>query len=103
MWRCFLLWGFGHSYTWPKRLWLHGIDRLGRNGGNTTTPCVGVAQDSKKARVSAVDPVVPPNSALQRTGWDKVLGRGRARVLRQSGRFCARVLMRQRPAAELGR
>jgi hypothetical protein len=44
---------------------------------------------------------MPPNSALQRTGMHKVLGRGRARVLRLSASR-ARVLMRWRAAAELG-
>lgn len=44
-----------------------------------------------------------PNLALQRTGWDKVLGRGRPSVIISGGRLRARVLIHQRPAAELGR
>jgi hypothetical protein len=41
-----------------------------------------------------------PNSALQRTGTHKVLGRGRVRVMR-SPFPRARVLIRRRAAAEL--
>ena len=45
---------------------------------------------------------VPPNKPLQRSGVDKVLGRGRGvAVLKQVLR--ARVLMCQWPAAERGR
>ena len=45
---------------------------------------------------------MPPNNPLQRSGNDKVLGRGRGRaVVGQVTR--ARVLERTRPAAEWGR
>jgi hypothetical protein len=45
---------------------------------------------------------LPPNTSLQRTGMDKVLGRGRGCApLKQVSR--ARVLMRHWPAAELSR
>jgi hypothetical protein len=44
---------------------------------------------------------VPPNSALQRTGIHKVLGRGRARLLRASASR-ARVLNCRRAVSELG-
>ncbi len=45
---------------------------------------------------------VPSNNPLQRSGNDKVLGRGRgAGVLQQV--MCARVLKGQWPAAERGR
>jgi hypothetical protein len=42
-----------------------------------------------------------PNSALQRTGTHKVLGRGRSHVLLEQV-MRARVLMRWRAVAELG-
>jgi hypothetical protein len=44
----------------------------------------------------------PPNSALQRTGTHKVLGRGRQSLLGTLGRWRARVLKRRRAVAELG-
>jgi hypothetical protein len=45
--------------------------------------------------------VAPPNKSLQRSGIDKVLGRGRGgAVLEQVP--CARVLRLQWPAAERG-
>jgi hypothetical protein len=43
-----------------------------------------------------------PNSALQRTGTHKVRGRGRPSHGGLRERWRARVLMRSRPAAELG-
>jgi hypothetical protein len=43
-----------------------------------------------------------PNSALQRTGTHKVLGRGRPSLCFTQGRWRARVLMRRRAVAELG-
>jgi hypothetical protein len=43
-----------------------------------------------------------PNSALQRTGTHKVLGRGRPSLCLTHGRWRARVLMRRRAVAELG-
>jgi len=45
---------------------------------------------------------LPPNSALQRTGTHKVLGRGRPSAIFLCGRWRARVLMRRRAVAELG-
>jgi hypothetical protein len=45
---------------------------------------------------------LPHNKSLQRSGTDKVLGRGR-RNLSFTSAPRARVLMRQRPAAERGR
>ncbi len=45
---------------------------------------------------------VPPNTSLQRTGIDKVLGRGRVNDVLHS-LPCARVLRGTRAAAELGR
>ncbi|HUG72284.1 MAG TPA: hypothetical protein VMK82_02560 [Steroidobacteraceae bacterium] len=44
---------------------------------------------------------VPPNSALQRSGTHKVLGRGRPSHISSHGRWRARVLKRRRAAAEL--
>jgi hypothetical protein len=44
---------------------------------------------------------MPPNSALQRAGTHKVLGRGRPSAILLCGRWRARVLMRWRAAAEL--
>jgi hypothetical protein len=43
-----------------------------------------------------------PNSALQRAGTHKVLGRGRPSVIVLCGRWRARVLLAPRHAAELG-
>jgi len=45
---------------------------------------------------------VPPNSALQRAGKHKVLGRGRPSLHLLCGRWCARVPKRRRAVAELG-
>mgnify|MGYP001096584893 CR=1 FL=1 len=44
---------------------------------------------------------VSPNSALQRAGTHKVLGRGRPILCASHGRWPARVLMRWRAVAEL--
>jgi hypothetical protein len=41
----------------------------------------------------------PPNKPLQRSGMDKVPGRGRGKVVLEQV-MCARVLKRQWPAAE---
>jgi hypothetical protein len=46
-------------------------------------------------------PMLPPNSALQRAGTHKVLGRGRPSAERTRA-LRARVLIRWRAAAELG-
>jgi hypothetical protein len=46
--------------------------------------------------------LVTPNSALQRTGTHKVLGRGRPSVMFLGVRWRARVLKRRRAVAELG-
>jgi hypothetical protein len=46
--------------------------------------------------------IVTPNKPLQRSGLDKVVGRGRGRAAAKIV-MCARVLMRLRPAAERGR
>jgi len=46
--------------------------------------------------------LMTPNSALQRTGTHKVLGRGRPIHMRTHGRWRARVLQRWRAVAELG-
>jgi hypothetical protein len=43
----------------------------------------------------------PPNKPLQRSGMDKVLGRGRGEVVLEQD-IRARVLMSQWPAAERG-
>jgi hypothetical protein len=48
-----------------------------------------------------VTSTVPPNSALQRSGTRKVLGRGRPASCAY-GRWRARVLIGRRAAAELG-
>jgi hypothetical protein len=45
---------------------------------------------------------VPPNKPLQRTVWDKVLGRGRGCAAHEQV-MRARVLMKLWPAAERGR
>jgi hypothetical protein len=48
-----------------------------------------------------MSPEVSPNKPLQRSGLDKVLGRGRGRLATKQA-WRARVLMRTRPAAERG-
>ena len=46
--------------------------------------------------------LAPPNSALQRTGTHKMLGRGRPSGSASRERWRARVLIGWRAAAELG-
>jgi hypothetical protein len=52
---------------------------------------------------SAVDPGMPPNKSLQRSGTHKVLGRGRPSAETAHGHWRARVLKGRRAVAELGR
>jgi hypothetical protein len=66
-----------------------------------TSGLVEVSLTSRKAVISRIA-MAPYNSSLQRTGTHKVLGRGRPSVVVLCGRWRARVLEGQWPAAELG-